>query len=236
MNYDAFEAHWLGKRDDYDGVYRYQCVDLIKRYLDQCYGIKPGAWGNAIDYWTNTRPEILAKFDRIKTTDVKRGDIVVIDVPTNTNIEHIGIATGYTTPYYYEVLEQNGVGGGDGLNGNAIRKYTRSKSKIIGVLRPKEEDMTVKTQDEAAEIVRGVFKREPSAGEINDMMGRYWKERIVYLRTSKAGATVQAKVDGYDRLANENKVLQARIAELEKQLAASSGTYEPVTEQLYRKK
>ena len=62
---DAFKNQWLGKRVDYDGVYLFQCVDLIKQYLAQLYGLKPGSWGDAKDYWLSTNPAILTKFDKV---------------------------------------------------------------------------------------------------------------------------------------------------------------------------
>jgi hypothetical protein len=68
----------------------------------------------------------------------------------------------------------------------------------------------VNTPDEAAELIRGVFKREPAAGEIESMIGRDWKERIVYLRTSQAGQTVDYKINNYDTLARS--VLELQIA------------------------
>ena len=34
--YNDFKQKRLGKRIDYDKSYGYQCVDLIKQYLDEC--------------------------------------------------------------------------------------------------------------------------------------------------------------------------------------------------------
>lgn len=53
MNYQEFINEYSGKSFDYDGVSGVQCVDLIKMYLDKVFGIKPGAWGNAKDYFEN---------------------------------------------------------------------------------------------------------------------------------------------------------------------------------------
>ena len=44
MTFDQFISKHLGKAMDYDGVSGVQCVDLIKYYLDEVFGIKPGAW------------------------------------------------------------------------------------------------------------------------------------------------------------------------------------------------
>ena len=43
----------MGKSIDYDGVSGVQCVDLVKVYMNKVFGLKPGAWGNAKDYYEN---------------------------------------------------------------------------------------------------------------------------------------------------------------------------------------
>ena len=40
MTFDQFISKHLGKAMDYDGVSGVQCVDLIKYYLDEVFGIK----------------------------------------------------------------------------------------------------------------------------------------------------------------------------------------------------
>lgn len=51
MNLDQFYSAFVNQTMDYDGVYPNQCVDLAKYYLDRCFGIKPGAWGDAWAYF-----------------------------------------------------------------------------------------------------------------------------------------------------------------------------------------
>jgi len=85
MTYAQFVAKYNGKALDYDGAYGAQCVDLAKQYLDDCFGIKPGAWGNACAYWNNTNPQILAKFNKVPngpTNIPKQGDIMVYQCST----------------------------------------------------------------------------------------------------------------------------------------------------------
>jgi hypothetical protein len=93
----------------------------------------------------------------------------------------------------------------------------------------------VNTDDEAAELVRSVFKREPVKEEIESMKGRYWKERLVYLRTSKAGQEVAAKVADYDKLASENQSLKKRLAEIEGQAPQASTDLVPAVNALLDK-
>ena len=53
MTFDQFIKKHLGKAMDYDGVSGVQCVDLAKYYLDEVFGIKAGAWGDARAYYEN---------------------------------------------------------------------------------------------------------------------------------------------------------------------------------------
>ena len=69
MNYQEFIDEYNGKSIDYDGVSDVQCVDLIKMYLDKVFGIKPGSWRNAKDYYENFNNLPLKNyFTRIKNT------------------------------------------------------------------------------------------------------------------------------------------------------------------------
>lgn len=137
-NYDTFQRAWIGHRVDFDYAYGYQCVDLIKQYMYSHFGIPNGALGNAIDYWTRTASVILTKFNRVATTSVVKGDIVVLNGLPGNPYGHIGIATGNQTATTVEILEQNGsTGNGKGLGGDAIRLRSVPKSRIAGILRPK---------------------------------------------------------------------------------------------------
>ena len=163
MTFTEFKNKWLGKRVDYDKTDFFQCVDLVKQYLYEVFGIKPGSWGNAIKYWTNTAPELLKKFDKIKTTVPKSGDIVVlhpVDNKPEHSAGHIGIGTGKSTSTTVEILEQNGsTGSGSGTGGNTIRTRFVPKSRIAGVLRrkataPAKVYVTVKSGDTLTSIAK----------------------------------------------------------------------------------
>ncbi|MBO7712407.1 MAG: CHAP domain-containing protein [Methanobrevibacter sp.] len=126
-----------GRAMDYDGVAGVQCVDLAKFYLNECFGIKPGSWGNARDYWYNTNPALLPYFKKIKNTKEfvpKRGDICIFD-DSQKKYGHICIATNTgaeknNTQYFYSYDQ----------NYNNIKACTLTKhnySRFLGVLRPK---------------------------------------------------------------------------------------------------
>jgi hypothetical protein len=138
MSYITFKNKWIGKRVDYDKVYGYQCVDLIKQYMAEEKGLKPGAWGNAIDYWYNTNVTVLKHYDKIATNDLRAGDIVILKGVNGNPYGHIGIASGASYPWYRQILEQNGsTGNGSGVGGDAIRERYVPTYRILGILRPK---------------------------------------------------------------------------------------------------
>lgn len=138
MSYKSFKNRWLGKRVDYDRVYGYQCVDLIKQYADEEFGLKAGVWGNAVDYWYNPSPALLKKFDRLSTKNARIGDIVIFRGVNNNPYGHIGIADRSSGLFRLATLEQNGAtGNGSGVRGDAIRVRNIFKTRMFGVLRPK---------------------------------------------------------------------------------------------------
>ena len=210
MTSTQFKAKWLGKRVDYDGVAAFQCVDLIKQYVDEVFGIKAGGWGNAITYWTNTKHPLVIDYGFKRVTGTPQaGDIVVID--TGNNIGHIGIATDAT-----HMLEQNGGAiGTTGLGADAIRIRTIAPLKIAGLLR-KGEPMPTK-----AEVVE-VFKRlgkTPTTAQINLYTNKPWSVLMKNVQF-----TYGTRLDARDK----------KISELRSQL--DNRVYVPVTEQLFKKK
>lgn len=145
-----FVNRWIGNRIDYDGVYRYQCVDLILQYVAELYGLRSGVWGNAIDYWTKPTAALLTKFDKVQTQKPQAGDIVVLNGLSGNPYGHIMIAINGVTG-----LEQNGsTGNGSGVGGDAVRTRTIPLSRIAGVLRPKAAAPAPKPQPAPA----GVYK------------------------------------------------------------------------------
>jgi hypothetical protein len=142
MSYQKFEERMLkARRVNPDGIFGFQCADLVKQYLIDEHGIPNGAYGHARQYWESTAFNILAKFAKKETKSVLAGDIVVLkptsDQPRHQN-GHLGIATGVQSASTVEILEQNGSSGtGDGEGNNRIRKRHVPKSRMFGVLRPK---------------------------------------------------------------------------------------------------
>lgn len=155
----------LGKID-YDRTYGYQCVDVAKELLYRL-GLQPGTWGDAIAYWEHTNGNIMTICDRIPTTDVIKGDIVI------KHPNHIGYATGQTTDDSIEIVEQNGsTGGGSGEGKDAIRTRFIKKNTVAGVLRYKV----------AADAP--VVAPAPAAAPVQPFSVSNENERIVRLKVS----------------------------------------------------
>jgi hypothetical protein len=159
MSYQTFKSQWIGKRVDYDKVYGYQCVDLIKQYLNQEYGLSPGAWGNAIDYYYSPNSAILTKFDRLSTKEARTGDIVIFKGVNGNPYGHIGVCDGNAGILTVTTLEQNGsTGNGSGLYGDAIRTRAISKTRVVGVLRPKAARVGMPAVGSIINITKGVAR------------------------------------------------------------------------------
>lgn len=104
----------------------------------QEHGIRPGAWGNAIDYWTRPNSTMLKYYVKVPGSKVRAGDFVVLWGHTGNPYGHIGVATGRSNTSSVEILEQNGsTGNGSGTGGDAIRTRYVPRSRVAGLIRRK---------------------------------------------------------------------------------------------------
>lgn len=138
MNYNEFIKTYKGKSFDYDGVSGIQCVDLVKQYLNKVFGIKPGSWGNAKDYYEdyNSNKTLKANFTRIANTPEfvpKKGDIAVWGTGLGNKYGHIAIATGKGTTSYFYSYDLN-------WNGKTVKKVKHTYKGFLGVLRAKDQE------------------------------------------------------------------------------------------------
>lgn len=139
MTFDQFIKKHLGKAMDYDGVSGVQCVDLAKYYLDEVFGIKAGAWGDARAYYENysAHSELTNNFTRIANSASfvpKKGDITVWgkDVSSSYNCGHIAIAKGVGDTSSFYTYDQN-------WNGKECHEVKHTYTAFLGVLRPKDQ-------------------------------------------------------------------------------------------------
>ncbi len=139
MGFDEFVKAYMGKSIDYDGVSGVQCVDLVKVYMNKVFGLKPGAWGNAKDYYENFNNVSALKnnFTRIANTPEfvpQKGDICVWgkNVSSSHNYGHIAIATGEGNTKELYTYDQN-------WNGKAMKKVKHNYIAFLGVLSPMDQ-------------------------------------------------------------------------------------------------
>lgn len=133
--FQEFKDGVIGRSLDYDGVAGYQCVDLVKVYLDWCFGIKPGAWGNAKDYWnTLNRPQMNEHFYRVQNTPdlvIQKGDIVVWGAMRGNPYGHVAIGLGEGDVNGFQSLDQN-------WGTSYVRQVGHNFDGVLGVLRLKD--------------------------------------------------------------------------------------------------
>lgn len=251
MSYPSFEAEWIAnKRVDTDGVPAgkvYQCVDLTKQYMHEEFGLPYGSYGNAIDYWNHTAPLILTKFTKAPDKIPQQGDMVVLTSPITPD-GHIGIATGAANQFGVEILEQNGgTGNGKGLGGDVIRKNFVERSRIVGLLRPKENTMAGAYNQENANLALSKAWRQttgvdPTAQQANKWLplmvkdANYTDDMLNDALATAEGNAYQYKAKHYDATLTELETTrvallasQARVKELEDQIATSPGSSADIT-------
>lgn len=196
MNYQEFINEYSEKSFDYDGVSGVQCVDLIKMYLDKVFGIKPGAWGNAKDYFENfTNLPLKNYFKRIvNTPDLipQKGDIVVWGTGLGNKYGHIAIATGEgkTSKFYSYDLN---------WGGKTVRKVLHNYGGFLGVLRPNDQSKI--GGDEEMKIYQNGSTEEPVYADTNctDRIGSLNPgEKCECYGIFNNRAVVRYKVDGIE--------------------------------------
>ena len=144
-SYEDFIKSVIGTSFDEDHVAGVQCVDLIKRYLKEVFGLNvPNGFGNAIDYYKeyNNKKLLNTNFERIENTPSfipKQGDIMVWNEKRGKGAGHVAICTGIgdTKNFYSYDLNWNG--------SKKVKEVKHDYKNVLGVLRykKKEEKKTV---------------------------------------------------------------------------------------------
>lgn len=127
---EAFIRKFNGRSVDYDNNSGAQCVDLLKFYCDELFGLR-GLSGHAKFYWTNSK--MLTHFTRVSKDMAPRyGDIACYS------------NTGYGLGKLYGHVDIVLSGSRDGSRNNCFgqlsghtKKYSMSKAGLQGYLRPK---------------------------------------------------------------------------------------------------
>ena len=144
-SYEDFIKSVIGTSFDEDHASGIQCVDLIKRYLKEVFGLNvPNGFGNAIDYYKeyNNKKLLNTNFERIENTPSfipKQGDIMVWNEKRGKGAGHVAICTGIgdTKNFYSYDLNWN--------NAKKVKEVKHDYKNVLGVLRykKKEEKKTV---------------------------------------------------------------------------------------------
>lgn len=134
MTFKEYISKTLGKSVEFDGVYPYQCCDLVNDYMQKCFNIftyYPYNF-NAQQYFTrfNEVSALVKNFTKISNTPEfvpTQGDICIFK--SADNIGHISIATGEGDTMHFYSYDQN-------WNGhNFVTKEMHSYTNFLGVLR-----------------------------------------------------------------------------------------------------
>ena len=133
MTFAEFLKEYSGKAVDYDGTAGAQCVDLIKLYLKNVFGITPKAIGNAHAYFDNFALHSFLNKNFVKIKNTKefvplKGDICVWSKSLN-GYGHIAIATGEGNTLTFESFDMN-------WNGKSAKFILHDYKHFLGVLRP----------------------------------------------------------------------------------------------------
>ena len=145
LNYDQFQAKYLGKAVDYDGVAGVQCVDIADQYFKDCFGIT-GVWVNgARDFYNNfyNYPALVNAFNRVPNTRdliIAKGDVVIWGGGT---WGHVAIGNGQGNIDWFVSLEENtrGMHEKTQLITHYFNGYSADDgcNPVLGVLRPKDQ-------------------------------------------------------------------------------------------------
>ena len=142
-SYEEFIKEVDGTSFDEDHVSGIQCVDLIKKYLKECFEIDvPLGFGNAIDYYNEFNNKNLLKnnFEKIPNTPSfipKKGDIMVWNEKRGKGAGHVAICTGIgdTKNFYSYDLNWNG--------SKKVKEVKHDYKNVLGVLRKKKKEAPI---------------------------------------------------------------------------------------------
>lgn len=137
MNLQQFIDKHTGKLSDYDWRYWAECVDLIKFYMHDVFGMSPWAIGNANQLWHDKYGILKTFCTKIEgSKDMKEWDIIFIN--TSSEFDHVGIFKEKVATRA-RIFDQ--VGNGNPVGGELPAKYREYPIKsVLGVWRPNKTE------------------------------------------------------------------------------------------------
>lgn len=137
MTYLQFVALRLGKKTDYDNIYNYQCVDLIKQYLKDVYATESWIFGGKAATWYDTGSPFIndsthrKKIPYVDWLQPHQWDIIFWWESSANLYGHVAILHEVINHTTISVLEQNALWWGTGIWKNAIRIHQYPIKNVI---------------------------------------------------------------------------------------------------------
>ena len=209
-----------GKYVDFDGVYGFQCFDLVNKW-STTLGYRP--FGGLYAYGIFDQPQ--GNYSQIKNTPdavPQAGDIIVWNSRYGGGYGHTAIATGTGNTSYFESLDQNYP------TGSPAHIVRHSYDGVIGWLRPNklttgDNDMVIQGENEFARAnkLHQQLLGVPLSREVfNQLVGKSWLNVIEIFSDHQATADQQAILQ-VGRVAVKDK-WQQQIYDLQAQLKKAS--------------
>lgn len=129
LSIDGFAIKYLGKSLDWDGEYGYQCVDLMRYWIDNIKGKQlPGLVGGAKNGFKLADPKYWTKIKYTGKNKPRGGDIVFFD---NSPLGHVAIALRKDQKWpIHRTIDQN-------WGSNKVKKveHNARRDNVIGWIR-----------------------------------------------------------------------------------------------------
>ena len=130
MTLTTFIKNYLGKKIDYDGNKSYQCVDLVRQYIQDVLEMPQppalGENGGAKDMFDNCGSLSVTLDSAL--ADYSRGDILIWNSSKTNKYGHVAILVAIYNTKYFIVLEQ------DGFKQDGVKLTMRSRENLRGCL------------------------------------------------------------------------------------------------------
>jgi len=133
MTLDEFVTKYTGKYLEFDGMYKYQCVDLVQIYNKEVLGVPP-LKGNGKEYANNPRPEYYEYKINYPWYVPSRGSIVVWNGNVGGGFGHVGVLLEASLMKFTS-LDQNWP------TGAPVREVVHNYTNVLGFLVPRRKDL-----------------------------------------------------------------------------------------------
>lgn len=152
MTLDEFYEKYKGTKVDDDGVFEYQCVDLIKKYAREVVG-SPLWTGDPKTYIRNPEPNFYEYRFNSPMYIPPKGAIVIWNGNVGAGHGHVGIIAGAGL-LQFSSFDQNWPVGSPAV------LVQHSYQNVIGFLIPRKQDIASKYNELRGEIIK-ILERYP---------------------------------------------------------------------------